>query len=187
MIQDRHFWTLTNIIGLLGAVLLGFGVLSLVASNWEVIPDPIKLGVVVVVFSTLELVGFWVIEKYKLTTLGLSIVLAGLLSYGGGIFLVGQIFNLPLDWSDGLFYWFLGSGAVGYLYNSKIIKYLSLAILAVAVGGHAISGMFPYFNRITNQYSDGHTIFLLSISTILTILLAKQSRRSIPTEFQHYL
>jgi uncharacterized membrane protein len=186
MSEQSNTWSLSNIIAIVGAVLLGSGVISLVASNWSSVPNELKVLMVIILFVFLEGSGFFLKEYKKLETIGLAVVTAGLMSYGAGIFLIGQIYNLRIDWSDGLMYWFIGSGIVAYVFNSRIIKYLCIIILSFAVS----SKYFLLFNAIgrnTNTFFDMQSIILMSLSALIAIVLAQQSRKSIPESFQNYL
>lgn len=186
MPDSTHNWSLSNIIGIVGGILFGVGIISLVASNWDTIPNFVKLALIIVLFVSLQCTGFWLKEYKKMSVIGLSVIIAGLLSYGAGIFLIGQIYNLKIEWSDGFLYWFLGCGLVAYLFNSKMIKYLSAIILGIGVLGH-IGVFFYQYTYIANTYSDIQGLILLLCSGILAIMLAWQSRVSMPEEFQQYL
>jgi uncharacterized membrane protein len=50
---------LSAVIFTIGALLLGGGVISFVAANWDVIPTPIKLALLFVALISFHAVGFW--------------------------------------------------------------------------------------------------------------------------------
>lgn len=92
------------ILNCLAGFLIGMGIISLVAFNWEKIPDCVKLAVM---FLLLGINAFGIIkvnQKNKnIATQVLSVIMA--LMIGASIGLIGQVYNLRSDIAIGICYW----------------------------------------------------------------------------------
>lgn len=76
----------------LGCVVLGLGIIALIASNWEVIPDFVKLFID---FLILLLLGFYIHKKYNNSNQKIkdSLIVIFILFILGSIGLISQIYN----------------------------------------------------------------------------------------------
>lgn len=97
------------LMGMLGALLLGAGLISVLAHNWDDYPRSIRL-----LFSFLPLMaaqaGSFAVLRREVPTAAWvreSLALLQTLATGACIALVSQIYNLGGEWPDFLFWWFL--------------------------------------------------------------------------------
>lgn len=120
-----------GVLPLLGSILVGLGILSFVAANWQGIPQIARLVIILVL-----LVAFYgggeLFRKKGNEKLGLAMTALGLFSFGGGIVLIAQMFHLVSYDIMSFIVW----GSVGtlltYLYRSKFLYLISLLIFTCA-------------------------------------------------------
>ncbi len=119
---------------LLGGALVGLGVIALVAYNWEELPRALKLGLLGIVMSGLQLAGFWLWRGAR-PRLGQALVLAGVLFFGANIGLVAQIYQVHDVWYGGVGAFAAGSLAAALLLESAPIAALSCGLMALWAAG----------------------------------------------------
>ena len=117
---------LSAVIFTIGVVLLGGGVISFVAANWEAIPTPIKLALLFFALISFHAVGFWLWHTHNWRRLGHALIFGGCLVFGANIGLVAQIFHISSNWYRGFGGWALGSLVMAWAVRSWIIGVLAL-------------------------------------------------------------
>ncbi len=124
----RHESTrlLSAVIFTIGGVLLGGGVISLVAANWEAIPTPIKLALLFLALISFYAVGFRLWQTHNWRRLGHALIFCGCLVFGANIGLVAQIFHISSNWYGGFGAWALGCVVMAWAVRSWIIGVLAL-------------------------------------------------------------
>ena len=124
----RHESTrlLSAVIFTIGGLLLGGGLISFVAANWEAIPTPLKLALLVSALLGFHIVGFWLWHSKDWSRLGHALVFCGCLVFGANIGLVAQIFHISSNWYGGFGAWALGSLVMAWAVRSWIIGVLAL-------------------------------------------------------------
>ncbi len=116
------------VLGVLGTVLLGAALLSLVAANWEVIP---RLARVALIFASIffgYLVGAWREGKGDKVSSGALYIFAAI-AFGGGIALIGQMYHLSGDTATAAFVW-----CVATIVASLLLLSGNLAAMAGLLG-----------------------------------------------------
>lgn len=111
----------------IGALLVGLGVLSFIASNWADMSKLVKLCVIIGFYIGANGVGYKAMEAYPKT--GRSLIYLGALIYGAGIFLVGQMFNLGGNFANAFLLWGAGILPLAWLYRDMILYIFSQVIL----------------------------------------------------------
>ncbi|UJS26481.1 DUF2157 domain-containing protein [Thiothrix winogradskyi] len=89
----------------LGAAIIGLGILSLIAANWHNISDSVKLGVD---FALLGLLAIGIYTQYpeRQHSVWFEILLAGfLVLYLASIVLIAEIFDINGKWYHALLFW----------------------------------------------------------------------------------
>lgn len=117
---------LLSVIFTIGGLLLGGGLISFVAANWEVIPTPIKLALLFSALLGLHTIGFWLWHSKNWTRLGHALIFCGCLVFGANIGLVAQIFHISGNWYGGFFAWAVGSVVMAWAIRSWITGVLAL-------------------------------------------------------------
>jgi hypothetical protein len=123
----------------LGALLVGAGVVSLVAWHWEALPAAAKLGVLGGALVACH-AGGWALWKGtgRAPRLGHAIAFLGTLVYGASIGLVAQIFHVSGVWWGGFALFAAGALAAGILYRS-VPHLLLAAVLALFIAGPGVA------------------------------------------------
>lgn len=95
-----------------GGQLLAAGILLFIAANWSLLSPAARFALVAATVVGLHGAGAWLRDRSP----GLSTTLhaVGTVAFGGGIFLLGQTFNLAVDWPEGILLWAVGA-AIGLL------------------------------------------------------------------------
>lgn len=102
-----------------GAFLIGIGVLSFVASNWSHMDSLVKLILIISAIIGVNAVGFKLETKQPTTARAMHYI--GVLFFGAGIFLIGQMFNLGGEFQQAFLMWAIGIIPIGYVLRDKII------------------------------------------------------------------
>ena len=92
------------VLGVLGAVLLGAALLSLVAANWEAFPRLMRVGLILGVIIAGYLGGAWRAGQGDTVFSGVLYLLAAI-AFGGGIALIGQMYHLSGDAATAALVW----------------------------------------------------------------------------------
>ncbi|MBM7865930.1 DUF2157 domain-containing protein [Heliobacterium gestii] len=192
-------WRSSQIILWLAGLLVGLGIILLVAHNWDDIPRLVRLGLICGVITVTYSAGYLLAygsapasRAGNYPRIGSALLLLGLLSYGAGIWLVGQMYHIPSYDATGLGLWFLGAIAVAYLTGHPLFFLSALALLTAAnisdATDYAVSLVTgPWFfaafaflvlpflwrrNQPLHRY--GATIAFF-VSTLVQLLTAEQS------------
>ncbi|NEN83677.1 DUF2157 domain-containing protein [Paenibacillus elgii] len=133
-----------GLLPILGSILVGLGILSFIAANWQDIPQLVRLAMIV-----LLMIGFYAGGELALRRghdkLGIALVSLGVVSFGGGIVLIGQMFHL-VSYNAGTFIlWACAGMAATFIYRSRYLYLLSLLLFDIAQWyGAAEFGSFSY-------------------------------------------
>lgn len=169
-----------NIIVTIGAILIGAGIFSFIASNWQLISKPGKVSIILAAMLAVYAAG-WYLKWKSFAKTGEALMLLGSIIYGSGIFLVAQMFNIRANWPDGFILWMLGTLIMAYAVESYPLYAFGIGLGAVAVVGHP----FDIFDFRGNSFLLTSWILLL-IATATTFLLGWTIRRRLPKELKDY-
>ncbi|MDR3600745.1 MAG: DUF2157 domain-containing protein [Desulfosporosinus sp.] len=125
----------------IGAILVGLGILSFIASNWTGISHLGKLFIIFGVFGAVNLAGYLLSEHNPKT--GRSFIYLGTLVYGAGIFLIGQMYNLGGDFPTAFLLWSLGVLPMAFQLKDKYLMLGANILFGVYLNGSFDQG-FPY-------------------------------------------
>jgi uncharacterized membrane protein len=132
---------LVAVIFTLGGLLLGGGLISFVAANWEEIPTTAKVALLLTTLLALHSVGYWLWHHKGWTRLGHALVFTGSLVFGANIGLMAQIFHVSGEWYGAFGAWALGSLVMAYAARSWITGLLALGTALIWFQG--ISSAHP--------------------------------------------
>ncbi len=172
-----------RIILLIGAILVGAGIFSFVAANWQGMAKPLKIGVILVSMLVSYSIGWYLKEKLNLEKTSSALFLLGTIIYGAGIFLVAQMFHMRANWPDGFILWMFGAIAIAFALESFSHFYLSIILGFVAMIGHPIeifTGVFGYRAFFLTS------TFLLLVVTIVTFITGWIIRKRMPPELKEF-
>jgi uncharacterized membrane protein len=142
MARDRFVMVVLGI----GSVLLGLGVITFVAANWQVIPRELKLLLLLIWFVGVNALGFyfWKPSSEQLgdhptarrstgrQRLGQGLLIFGALILGANIALTGQMFHIGGSSADLFMVW--GLAVLGMAYGLRLTSLGVLAILLTTIG-----------------------------------------------------
>jgi len=103
----------------IGAALIGAGVISFVAAHWDKIHPVPKIVLIAGCMFTCHILGFylWKISG-KSPRLGHALIVLGTLIFGANIGLLAQIFHIKENFYNGLFAWTIGAIIMAYALES---------------------------------------------------------------------
>jgi uncharacterized membrane protein len=120
------------IFSILGAVLVGAGVLLFFAANWQAIPALVKVGMILAAVVGAYGSGYYLqYVRGDFPRLGHGLIFLGTLFYGAGIFLVAQIFHLDSHWPNGFLLWAIGVLPIAAAAESRPALYLATVLLGI--------------------------------------------------------
>lgn len=156
---------LINTVVTLGSILIGLGILLFVASNWDKISRPAKITIIFSVISLFNFAGYYFRNvKNEFPGLGEGFLLIGAFSFGAGIWLIAQMYQIHYNFSAGILFWILGIIPLVYIYRSWPL--LSLTSVLSFIWLSSYQGY--YFNRA------GFGFFPLALILIGFCYLCKQ-------------
>lgn len=172
-----------NIIVTIGAILIGAGIFSFIASNWSGMADWAKVSIILLFIVLINFLGWILKERKGLEKSGRALYLLGNVIYGAGIFLIAQIFNIREGWPDGFMIWMLGSLLMGMLLEEYVLIYFAALVGFIAVVGHP----FEIFDDPLSFYKFALTpLFLLVVSFVSTTYVAITVRKKISDDQKGY-
>jgi uncharacterized membrane protein len=141
--QSEH--NLATILSLLGAILVGVGIILFFAANWDVLSRNVKLLLVITLLISIYSSGYYLTINNKMPNVGYGLLCLGALIFGSAIWLVAQIFNLPANYHSGFFLWFIGLVAPAHLLKSPFTSLVSgISLIAWFIAGNFDLGWY-YF------------------------------------------
>ncbi|NJM47309.1 MAG: DUF2157 domain-containing protein [Alkalinema sp. RU_4_3] len=133
----------------LGCLLIGLGMITFIAANWQALGRPVKIGLLATLFLGSNLGGFYLWDRGSVrlgrleeNRLGAGLLLIGNLVLGACMALSTQMFHLGSDSYLLFLWWSLAVLAMAYAVRQKW-----LAMLAIALMGQAywLSVMHTWF------------------------------------------
>ena len=146
----------------LGFILLGLAVITFVAANWQAWSKPIKVLILLGLFTTINTTGFYLYreqsEDWK-SRLGQGLLLLGGLSLGANIGLMSQMFHQTGAVYELFLLW--GFGVLLMAYGLRLTSLGILSLILVGIG---------YFSSFYDLFSDYLNIEIQLIPLLIGIL-----------------
>lgn len=178
---DTHQKTI-HIILTLAAFLIGAGIFSFIASNWEAMGKVQKVVVIITSMLASYALGWYVREIKKYERTGNAFVLLGLFIYGAGIFLIGQIFNIRGNWPDAYILWMFGVIAMAFALDLFNLFYFAIVLAGIALFGHH-GGFFQSGSFTPDQFLQT-SFLMLFLATGACFVTGAILRRRLPPEIK---
>jgi uncharacterized membrane protein len=121
---------LPYVLGILGAVLISFGVMSFVAAHWAEMPRLVRLGMIFGGLCASYGIAGILFERDH-PRFAHAAVLVGVAIFGAGIMLIAQMFHIEGNPPDGVLTWALGALLAGIVLQSN--PALALAMLLMGL------------------------------------------------------
>ncbi|MBM7571500.1 DUF2157 domain-containing protein [Aquibacillus albus] len=123
--KNRHFLLI-----IFASLFIGLGFLTFIASNWSFIPAYGKMAIILCSMLAFYLSGEYVYRK-KSTMVGMSLIIIGLLIFGAGIFLTGQMYHYTYAQATPFVIWSLASFFLFVAYQHAPIFVVAIVITTV--------------------------------------------------------
>ena len=125
---------LVTILVMLGAVLIGLGVILFLAANWQALPKEAKLAMMLVGVPAAYAAGYWARYRRQYLRSGTAVILLATVLYGAAIHLVAQAYNIPVNSPNLVLLWFLGVMPLAYVTRSQSVLTLGIILFLAAIG-----------------------------------------------------
>jgi uncharacterized membrane protein len=127
----RLGWFVTAV-SIIGALVLAGGVVLLFASQWQEMPTWFRTALIFAGMLASYGGGYALIYRYDMQRIGSALLLLGVLLYEGGLFLLPQIYNMPVDAvpvDNPILFLLAAIGALplAYLFVSRIVLLIAIA------------------------------------------------------------
>ncbi len=120
-----------TILSVMGALLLGLGVILFFAANWQAIPKFVKVLMILSLIAATYLIGYYLkYVKKDYPMVGSALIFLGCLLYGAGIWLIAQMYNMNAHYPNSILLWVAGILPMAYLGSSSAILVLSLLLMS---------------------------------------------------------
>lgn len=120
-------------LSILGSVLIGLGVITFFAANWDEISQGVKLASLIAGMLLAYGAGYALWQRSGPTAYAVAFVLLGCIIYGAGVHLIGQIYHVSVDHPNLSLFWFLGVAPIAYVTRSRPIMFLAIVLFLAAV------------------------------------------------------
>ncbi len=173
------------IIAGMGASLVGAGLLYLVAYNWEELSKPAKLGLIFGIWGGLHFSGYWLAHSPgRYPRLGTALTAIGVLSFGGAIALIAQIYNLSAKYPWAMLLWAALNLPLVLLSGSLLILGIVTCLFLVWAFWH--TGV--YLEGLSGpSYSDGRVFWAILLFGLgLGALNAALAGQCSGSRFDHF-
>ena len=128
VVRAFRLGSVVSFVAVVGAIVLGMGVVFFFAANWEVLPAWFKVLLVFAGTAAAYAAGYWLQFRWRaLPRVGAGLVLLGALLFQAGIFLLEQIFNMPVDSPFALLLGAVGILPLAYAIGAPLLLVLGLA------------------------------------------------------------
>lgn len=171
----------SSIIAIFGTVLVGLGVIGLVAVNWDGLSGFAKIGLLIGFTTASYIVGWSLAYRFEFPRTGIAIILLGAILFGASIHLIAQSFNVDVDHPNLVIAWFIGVIPLAYATRSNAVLVLSIILLLSGLG-------FRSQEWTTTGFDDGALWFwgLVAYMLVGGALFAIGRLHARLTEYQHF-
>lgn len=111
------------IVGAVGALLIGTGLIAVLASNWDDLPRWVRLALALGPLAASQAVSWWVLGRGEAakTWQREAAALVQAFTAGAAMAIVSQIYNLPGEWSDLVFWWCVVTVPLAWVFRSQAV------------------------------------------------------------------
>jgi len=121
----------THALPLFAAILMGLGVLTFVASNWEAMGAFAKMAIIFLSMTAAYAGGEYV-RRRGYDRIGLALTTVGIMIYGAGFFLIGQTYHLSANPVNAFYLWLIGAVTMTWHYRNRFLAFVSVVIWFVS-------------------------------------------------------
>lgn len=143
--ETKESYNLLRVCLTIGALLIGVGILSFIAGNWNHLPTFVKFSLILMGLIGSYFAGWNWEESYPKTARGLYYI--GTFIFGAGIFLIGQMFHLSIDVPNVFLIWAIGILPLSLYLRDRwvhLMQILLLFLYSYFGSLHGIWIVFPF-------------------------------------------
>ena len=162
--QRANWWLYSFMV--LGASIIGLGIISLIAANWEMISDGVKLGAD---FALLALLAGGIYAQYQNQQQGVwfeVFIVSFLLLCLASIGLIAQIFHTGGKWYHALLFWAVITSALSLFARNLFTRFLWITLFL-----HALVWTIIQISNTSNGYYFDEIPALALFTPLLCALL----------------
>ena len=121
------------VVGAVGALLIGTGLIAVLAYNWDDFPRWVRMALALVPLAASQAASWWVLQKDEAAKPWQreATALVQTLAAGAAMALVSQIYNLPGKWTDLVFWWCVVSVPLAWVLRSQAVAIAYLIGIAI--------------------------------------------------------
>ena len=121
------------VVGAVGALLIGTGLIAVLAYNWDDFPRWVRLVLALGPLAVTQAVSWWVLGRGEAAKPWQreAAALVQTLAVGAALALVSQIYNLPGKWTDLIFWWCVVSVPLAWVLRSQAVAIAYLIGIAL--------------------------------------------------------
>lgn len=131
---------ITALIGL-GGILIGLGILSFVAANWQYWSKVARIAILLVGFLVVNIGGFHLWQQANSRRLGQSLLLLGAIILGADMALLAQLFQISGDTFILFMGWSVGVVLMAYALGLTSLGVMAIALMGCGYWGAAAAGL----------------------------------------------
>jgi len=168
------------VMGLLGALLIGTGLIAVIAYNWDDFSRPVRLLFAFLPLLLTQIISLAVLRRGELVSAWIREASAILQAFasGAGIAIVSQIYHLGGNWQAFLFWWMILSLPLAWVLRSHAVACLYLAGIAIWSLGQIESARVWY---------DGAAIYPVLLLGLLPYWPGTNQIRPLPVPVRWFL
>jgi uncharacterized membrane protein len=149
---------LAPVLGILGAVLIGFGAMSFVAAHWSEMPRLFRLALIFGgLFASYGIAGMLFERRHP--AFAHAAILVGVALFGAGIMLIAQMYHIEGNPPDAVLTWALGALLAGVVLRSEPALALAMLLMGLWSGWEV------------SDTGEVHWAFLLGWSAVTVAML----------------
>ncbi|MBI3331744.1 DUF2157 domain-containing protein [Candidatus Peregrinibacteria bacterium] len=151
-----------RIFSAIGGILIGLGVILFVASNWSELTSSVKTAILILGMLLTGYAGYdlaYVRKTYEKT--GLALLFVNVLIFGASIFLVAQIYHLPLTFWWGALLWLLVTAFFAYILQSRLHAWLTVPLSLLFLGWFRNYGVSGFSAELDFLFNARHSLVTL--------------------------
>lgn len=130
--QQKIAWA--SSLALAGALLLGIGVITWFAANWNEIGKLIKLLLIFIALTGSHVAHAFFLTRGAMPKLAQGMSFLSVLFFGAAIMLIGQIYHIDAHFPDGIALWAAGGLLTAWMLVSQPAMLTSIALAALWTG-----------------------------------------------------
>jgi uncharacterized membrane protein len=164
---------ISAIIGL-GGILIGLGILSFVALNWQYLDKPYRIVVLLGSLLAVNTGGFYLWQKAQTRRLGQGLLVLGAMIFGADLALLAQLFHVSGDTFILFMGWAIGVLGMAYALRLPALGTIAIALMGCGYWGAVFAGFAE--RSLAPVWAQGLYEYMPILSIVMFLPLAYRCR-----------